>query len=462
MSDPSTFNESGERWWISIGGQSRGPFAVSELDDLLASKEIDTSTYACPVGATTWQRIGNLGLFVQQDSQWPAPPPPPDSIFAPKPGDDTSRLVNTVESPAGTGSLKDDEPQAVGQTKPSPASDAIQPKGSSTETLRDLFYTSEDRTRIWPLLLAALGPLLLCFLWPMAGAPPTGIWMLSIFGFGVGVALICYYGQLDEASIGLGAGSFLFTFFLALPILFTFQACANADLGEPKEFALHPTRFIPFLIQQIGYGYGAAFAPQQGEDIPVVYHLFAMFISVALCEEALKLVPVLFISKNIACSSKQLVFAGACSGIGFGATEALYYHNAIYTPETSSMTVYLLRFISLPVFHACWTTIAAAMYVQTREHLKMQVQGPMIVYAVALPVLAAIFPSMVLHTLYNVMLTHFQLASLISVVATVVVTYWIFQFDGDIDRLWRSFREHFDASGMDISNPNHSEDVTRE
>lgn len=462
MSDPSDSNEAGERWWVSIGGESRGPYAVSELDDLLASKEIDTSTFACPVGATTWQRIGNLGLFVQQDSQWPAPPPPPDSISAPKPGDDTPGRVEAVQSPTATGSLKYAEPKAVGPTRSPPASDAIQPTWSSTKSLRGLFFTSEDRTRIWPLLLAALGPLLLFFCLPMAGAPPTGIWMLSIFGFGVGVALICFYGRLDEKSVGLGVGSFLFTFFLALPILFTFQLLAAADLGEPKEFALHPTGFIPFFIQQIGYGYSAAFAPQQGEDISVFYHLFAMFISVALCEEALKLVPVLFIAKNIDYSSKQLVFAGACSGIGFGATEALYFHNAIYTPETSSMTIYLLRFISLPVFHACWTTIAAAMYVQTREHLKMQVQGPMIVYAVALPVLAAIFPSMVLHTLYNVMLTHFHLASLISVVATVVVTYWIFQFDGDIDRLWRSFREHFDASGMDVSNPNHSEDVTRE
>lgn len=454
--------ESGKRWWVSIGGESRGPYAAAELGDLLASKEIDTSTYACLVGAKTWQRISELGLFVQQGSQWPAPPPPPDAISALKPGCDNSGLGKTLESPAGTESLKDDEPQAIGQTKPSPASDAIQPTGSSTETLRELFYTSEGKTRIWPLLLATLGPLLLCFLWPTVGAPPTGIWMLSVFGFSVGIALICYYGRPDEESVGFGVGSFLFTFFLSLPILFVFQAIATSDLGEAKEFALHPTRFIPFLIQQIGYGYVAAFAPQHGEEISVLYHLFAMFISVALCEEALKLVPVLFISKNFTCSSKQLVFAGACSGLGFGAIEAIFYHNAVYTPETSSMTLYLLRFISLPIFHACWTTIAAAMYVQTRVTLKAQGQGPFVIFTASLPVLGAIVASMVLHTIYNVMSIHFPIASVLAIVLTIVVTYWIFQFDGDIDRLWRSFREHFDASGMDISNPNHSEDVTRE
>jgi len=462
MSDKSTSNETSDRWWVAIDGESRGPFAVSELGDLLASKKIDTSTYACQAGASTWQRIADLGLFVQQDSQWPAPPPPPDSISSPKPGVKMPGLAKTVQSLATTGSLKDVGAQAVAPTKPLPSSDANKPKGSSVETWRGLFYTSEDRPRIWPLTLAALGPLLLLFLLPMAGAPPSGILMLSIFGFGVGAALICYYGRLDKESIRLGIGSFLFTFFLALPILFVFQAIATSDLGEPKEFALHPTRFIPFFIQQIGYGYVAAFAPQRGEDISVIYHLFAMFISVALCEEALKLVPVLFITKYFDCSSKQLVIAGACSGLAFGLIEAVHYHNEVYTPETSSMTLYLLRFISLPIFHACWTTIAAAMYVQTRVTLKTQAQGPFVIFTASLPVLGAIVASMVLHTFYNVMLVHFPLASLIAVVATVVLTYWILQFDCDVDRVWRTVFEHLDTSEINSSQSNHSEDVTRE
>lgn len=55
-------------FYLFVGNVDRGPYAESELRDMLAHRELDDSTLACREGAEEWEAIGSiLDVPVAQD-----------------------------------------------------------------------------------------------------------------------------------------------------------------------------------------------------------------------------------------------------------------------------------------------------------------------------------------------------------------------------------------------------------
>ncbi|WP_235908391.1 SPFH domain-containing protein [Roseiconus nitratireducens] len=68
-------------WHVAVAGQTKGPFAMSQLAGGVASGEVDRDTLVWTAGMDGWQPAGTVsalaGLFAAQSS--PPPPPPPPS-----------------------------------------------------------------------------------------------------------------------------------------------------------------------------------------------------------------------------------------------------------------------------------------------------------------------------------------------------------------------------------------------
>ena len=62
-------------WWVSVDGQSTGPFTETEIRQRLADGEIHSQTYLCLVETDQWRELESWPEF--RDSH-PNSPPPPD------------------------------------------------------------------------------------------------------------------------------------------------------------------------------------------------------------------------------------------------------------------------------------------------------------------------------------------------------------------------------------------------
>jgi hypothetical protein len=78
------------RWWVSVNGQTQGPFNQAYLQPYLASGQIHSSALLCLEGNSQWLPLMSWPQFTQHvpphAPQPPAPPPsPPQLISQPSP-----------------------------------------------------------------------------------------------------------------------------------------------------------------------------------------------------------------------------------------------------------------------------------------------------------------------------------------------------------------------------------------
>jgi RsiW-degrading membrane proteinase PrsW (M82 family) len=137
--------------------------------------------------------------------------------------------------------------------------------------------------------------------------------------------------------------------------------------------------------------------------------LLVFTISVALFEELFKALPLLWHYRHQA----TLDWRGAClwgmaSGAGFGISEAIIYasslYNGIYGGE-----VYMLRFVSCVALHAVWSASVGITLSQYHRYIKggldALVHGDVEWHEVVIPLLRVLAIPMILHGLYDTLIT---------------------------------------------------------
>jgi RsiW-degrading membrane proteinase PrsW (M82 family) len=154
-----------------------------------------------------------------------------------------------------------------------------------------------------------------------------------------------------------------------------------------------------------------------------------MFSSVALCEEVLKFIPVMYVAKSTAGDWKQRgLFVGALSGLGFGLVEGVMYHFQMYQPQDMPLSIYLLRFFSVAMLHGCWTIISAACFYHLLENPEDNSHKPPTdIFEYTFLILFSVIASMALHSLYNVLVTGSLFLGLLVAWLTVFVTVRVFE-----------------------------------
>jgi len=404
MSESTIPSEAGDRWWVSINGQARGPFTENELESLVSRGELTVHSYVCQTGQSAWKQLADLAGSSEFRRDW-LPPRPPDARAS-------------------------DLAASCGRPSPMAGTTATSAKGAEANLPREILFDERGTPRIWPFAVATVVPYLGIIFTPMLGNPPEGPWGLALFAILIAVVLFWYYVRPDKQSVLLGVGGFVVTYLFAGPLLFAFQAASESQADASVPFGIHPTKLLPYLIHHVQVGYTVMMNPELEMQLSFFGHLFYTFISVAFCEELLKLAPVIFLlafSKNY--TTKTIVLVGACSGLGFGISESIYYHFNVIPLETASLTQYLARFICVPLLHASWAALSAAIYFVIIEDWKLPKSGgPFVVLFILLPPLLAILCSMGLHSIYNVLTFRIGLLAIIPIALSVSAAYWTFYF----------------------------------
>jgi len=74
-------------WWISIAGQSQGPFSREDVIQRLRLGTLTQESFICPAGSAKWQRLADLPEFAHSlTPNEEIPPPPPDEYLSKPPG----------------------------------------------------------------------------------------------------------------------------------------------------------------------------------------------------------------------------------------------------------------------------------------------------------------------------------------------------------------------------------------
>ncbi len=60
---PALFPQEGQKYWLSVNGQTRGPFGVEQVRAGLTAKEFGLETPACPENGKDWQPLQKVTEF---------------------------------------------------------------------------------------------------------------------------------------------------------------------------------------------------------------------------------------------------------------------------------------------------------------------------------------------------------------------------------------------------------------
>lgn len=122
--------------------------------------------------------------------------------------------------------------------------------------------------------------------------------------------------------------------------------------------------FFPFKV--LGYAYHVALDSRSGFG----KSLFGFTIGVGICEEWVKLLPVLYYLWNCKKLNWHAAFLwGLASGAGFGISEAVMYSSQMYNGFMPG-DVYFVRFISCVALHGIWSGSVAIILYMMRSTLK--------------------------------------------------------------------------------------------
>jgi tetratricopeptide (TPR) repeat protein/RsiW-degrading membrane proteinase PrsW (M82 family) len=231
--------------------------------------------------------------------------------------------------------------------------------------------------------------------------------------------------------------SSLFTAILGILILLVIQWLALEIYKSGIWEALKMSRgryFISNLILYfIGFSYYSALDPESG----FIKSFVGFTCGVGLCEELVKLIPVIWLMKRAFKKGEtlhlsEILLVGLASGVGFGVAEGIMYsaqfYNGIYGWE-----IYWVRFVTCVALHSTWTGIAVLILWTVRELLKEdeKKEKPHILMeaeTVTEIFMLAIFSgvAIILHGLYDTLLKKGEdFWALVVAITTFVVFYYL-------------------------------------
>jgi RsiW-degrading membrane proteinase PrsW (M82 family) len=196
---------------------------------------------------------------------------------------------------------------------------------------------------------------------------------------------------------------FFITAAVGMLLLFLFQEAVTwVDENWKRPGVGRRVGFLFLIVKIIATGYRTAF--DIGELPNPAWYFICTFCSVAICEEFLKLMPVLFLvadvnsdtptpSQTHSPATQELLFFGAISGLGFGISEALMYTAEFYRPLHLGFSVYLVRFLCVAILHGLLCYLSTAVYLHLAVYRVAQEEWKRIGLALLLP--------MCLHSLHN-------------------------------------------------------------
>ncbi|QDU05460.1 hypothetical protein V6x_51970 [Gimesia chilikensis] len=428
------------KWWISNGERPDGPYDVDIVRERIRTRELFPDNLACPVGGEEWRPLRDWKeVFADAISVAVSrlPPPPPinttDDRFQVRSAPEELTLQPGRERRPIS---ENTEGQPITSSEPYPniaygADVAFEPYLQNLQDLKKYVKSG------WILYLLIMVP----FFLPDFGSTPGSPWFLAIIATIIGGILFSVLIQPQENDYGIGISVFVFTFIIAIPLLFFFQEMASKYAGTPFTEVMQSGggRFKLFmcLTWLIGNGYNQISPEDMGASLPFFYHLVAMFSSVALCEEVLKLIPVLYVAKHTVGDWKQrCLFVGAMSGLGFGVVEGVLYHSQVYQPQAMSLSIYLIRFFSVATLHGCWTIISAACFYHLIENPDDNThKPPEDIFECTFLILVSVISSMILHSLYNVLVTWSLFLGLLVAWLTVFITVRVFDARSELQNL---------------------------
>ena len=428
------------KWWISNGEKPDGPFDIDLIRGRIEALELFPDILACPVGGDEWRPLRDWKEAFQDSISVATsllPPPPPlnftnDRVKASSAPEEITVQLNGEKEPISENSQQ----RAIISTE-SPNNTA---SGADTVFGGDLQEKLDLKAHVqpgWVLYLMILVP----FLLPNFGSTPGSPWFLAILATIFGGIVFSVLIRSQGNDYGLGIGAFIFTFIIALPLIFFFQEMATKYAGTPFSEVMKTgggrLKLFTSLTWLIGNGYNQISSEDLGANLPFFYHLFAMFSSVALCEEVLKLVPVMFVANTVVdLERKSLLFVGAMSGLGFGIVEGVLYHSQMYQPLEMPLSIYLLRFFSVAMLHGCWTVISAACFYHLSANPDDKTHNPPTdIFEYTFLILISVIASMALHSLYNVLVTRSLFLGLLMAWLTVFVTVRLFDSQDEPQKL---------------------------
>lgn len=198
-------------------------------------------------------------------------------------------------------------------------------------------YAVEPQSLTWAakrgwLLAAIVGTLLIPPCGGQVGA--GGAWLFALLGFVLGYVLFKKVTDPPDTVTNLGLKVFAFTATVGIISVLLFQGLAaainEADVQRVGGSAKWTVSL--WIVRIVGYAYNTALGDSPDEGF--VVSLIAMLISVGLCEETVKLVPVAWLLGNKRIdTANEAFFIAAMSGLGFGIAESLHYAFSSYIPS---------------------------------------------------------------------------------------------------------------------------------
>jgi len=242
-----------------------------------------------------------------------------------------------------------------------------EPEPQISPTLRDDPSKSASRLRDWIaaaqptasgflILLITIVPCVL----PVFGSSPTpwSIACLSVLGVALGAGAYVLRASPTRAELHWATAAFLFTLIFGATTLLQFTDLAVAAVASDASWQDSPL----WLVKGVGAAYETAVsAPREDAGLAEFGQILGgNLASVGLCEECLKLLPVIVaLASGYLVSRRGIVFLGAMSGLAFGTAEGLWILLDSSAEMTPPFSMAIMRLIGCPMGHAALTALGA-------------------------------------------------------------------------------------------------------
>jgi RsiW-degrading membrane proteinase PrsW (M82 family) len=181
---------------------------------------------------------------------------------------------------------------------------------------------------------------------------------------------------------------------------------------------------IFLFLYSIGFSYYSALDPDSG----FIESFIGFTFGVGLCEELVKLIPVVWLMKKASKKGEILhlsgiLLVGLASGVGFGVAEGIMYSAQFYN-GIHGWDVYWVRFVTCVALHSTWTGIVALILwpFHVDEATKNEEEQPDTGFYMFILVIF----SAILHGLYDTLLKKGEdFLAFVVAIATFVVFYYL-------------------------------------
>jgi RsiW-degrading membrane proteinase PrsW (M82 family) len=222
--------------------------------------------------------------------------------------------------------------------------------------LRDWIAAAQPTASGFLILLITIVPCVL----PVFGGGPTAwsIACLSVLGVVLGAGAYILRGPPTRTELNWAGAAFLFTLIFGATTLLQFTELAVAAAASDASWQDNPL----WLVKGVGAAYETAVAaPREDAGLADFAQILGgNLASVGLCEECLKLLPVVVaLASGYLVSRRGIVFLGAMSGLAFGTAEGLWILLDGSAEMTPPFSMAIMRLIGCPMGHAALTALGA-------------------------------------------------------------------------------------------------------